>query len=269
MPTTPASLFPASLFLDRLIAFLLPYFTAMTADTAAARAEALETLVSYGARTRAELLCSVQIIVFSFAALETLAEAAKPDLSASMRIRFRGCANNLSRSSQKTEQTLARRLACDAPEATDTQAEPIIDISEADAEQIMRDTQAAVQAYRDRASGTQAAAADRSTSNPEALTPAAPTPAAPTPAAANAPAQTPPSTSRPADAVTHPATGKQPAVSLQMQQPGPVLLKPPGLRPQDSCILLTDKEKNQRLWGAAMMDTLAQMGMPVKPASGS
>lgn len=268
MTTTPASLFPASLFLDRLIAFLLPYFTAMTADTAAARAEALETLVSYGARTRAELLCSVQIIVFSFAALETLAEAAKPDLSASMRIRFRGCANNLSRSSQKTEQTLARRLACDAPEATDTQAEPIIDISEADAEQIMRDTQAAVQAYRDRASGTQAAA-DRSTSNPEALTPAAPTPATSTPAAANAPAQTPPSASRPADAVTHPATGKQPAVSLQMQQPGPILPKPPGLRPQDSCILLTDKEKNQRLWGAAMMDTLAQMGMPVKPASGS
>lgn len=141
----------SSPFLERLIAFLLPYFTGMTADIAAARAEALETLASYGARTRAELLCSAQIIVFSFAALETLAEATNPQLSPSMRLRYRGCANNLNRSSQKTEQTLAKRLTCDVPEATDTQTEAVIDIPDADAEQIMQDTQAAVQAFCDRA----------------------------------------------------------------------------------------------------------------------
>ena len=59
-------------FMERLLRFLIPYFTDGCANIAAARAEALETLAAYGARTRAELLCAVQIIVFSFAALEAL-----------------------------------------------------------------------------------------------------------------------------------------------------------------------------------------------------
>ena len=104
MPILPASPILASAFLERLLAFLVPFFAGFTSDLAAARAEALETLTSYGARTRAELLCAMQIIVFSFAALETMAEAGKPEMSPSMRIRYRGCANNLNRSSQKAEQ---------------------------------------------------------------------------------------------------------------------------------------------------------------------
>ena len=182
-------------FLERLLRFLIPYFSGFGADLAAARADALETLASYGARTRAELLCAVQIIVFSFAALATLAEANTPDMSHSMRIRFRGCANNLSRSSQKTEQTLARRLACDVPQPTNTQASPIDDIPEDVAEEIMQQTQAAVQNYCDRAT------ANRSTK------------------------------------ATQPKSQSQ-------------------------------TDENKRLWGAAMMDTLAQMGMPVKPIAG-
>ena len=139
----------ASPFLERLLRFLIPYFTGVTADIAAARAEALETLASYGARTRAELLCAVQIIVFSFAALDTLAESNMPQMSQSMRIRFRGCANNLNRSTQKTEQTLARRLACDVPDAT--QEDPIDDLPQDVAEEIMQQTQAAIQEYRNQA----------------------------------------------------------------------------------------------------------------------
>jgi hypothetical protein len=139
----------ASPFLERLLRFLIPYFTGITADIAGARVEALEILASYGARTRAELLCAVQIIVFSFAALDTLAESNAAAMSPSMRIRFRGCANNLSRSGQKTEQTLAKRLACDAPGATDIQVDPTDDIPDDVAEAILQQTQATMQEYRD------------------------------------------------------------------------------------------------------------------------
>ena len=183
----------ASPFLERLIAFLIPYFTDVSADLAVARAEALETLAAYGARTRAELLCAVQIIVFSFAALETLAEANTAGMSPSMRLRFRGCANNLNRSSQKTEQTLAKRLVCDGPGATAEQ-DPINDMPEQAAEEILQQTQSQIDTYRNRAAGNR------------------------------------------------PAPGAQP-------------------KPQ------SQEEQNKRLWGAAMMDTLAQMGMPVQPAS--
>ena len=206
-------------FLERLLAFLIPYFTGpsfagITADLAAARAEALETLASYGARTRAELLCAVQIIVFSFAALDTLTQANTPEMSPSMRLRYRGCANNLNRHCQKTEQTLAKRLACDAPEATDIAVEPVIDVSDADVEEIMRQSQAAIQDYCDRA------AAKRTTATPTAATPAV--------------------------GDCNITTGNSPAESNQPPQ--------------------SSEEQNKRLWGAAMMDTLAQMGMPVTPA---
>ena len=207
----------ASVFLERLLRFLIPYFTDVTADIAVARAEALETLAAYGARTRAELLCAVQIIVFSFTAFETLAEANTPGMSPSMRLRFRGCANNLNRSSQKTEQTLAIRLACDAPQASDVKTEPVNDLSEPQAEEILRQTQDQIEASRNRA-GNASASAPRPAQNLQ--------------------------------------TG-----TLPLKQPSPVAL--------NQSVLLTQEEKNKRLWGAAMMDTLAQMGMPVKPIPGT
>jgi hypothetical protein len=148
MPTIQATPLAASAFLERLLRVLIPYFADVTADLDAARAEALETLVSYGARTRAELLCAVQIIVFGFTALDTLVESSAPDLSPSMRLRLRGCANNLSRSGQKTEQTLAKRLACDAPSPTDPQADPINDLSEPQIEEILQYTQAEIEKCR-------------------------------------------------------------------------------------------------------------------------
>ncbi|MDB5400525.1 MAG: hypothetical protein JWQ55_2543, partial [Rhodopila sp.] len=61
--------------MERLIFFLMPYFTAATADLTLARLEVLETLASYGARTRSELLNAVQVIAFSFSTLDTLHEA--------------------------------------------------------------------------------------------------------------------------------------------------------------------------------------------------
>ena len=206
LPTSPFPAIPSTTgaFLERLITFLIPYFLGFGADRAAARSEALETLLSYGARTRAEFICAVQIIVFSFAALDTLAAANMPEMSPSMRLRFRGCANNLNRSSQKTEQTLAKRLAADMPEVTDTTAEPANDLSDADAEDLLQQTQAKITAYRNRASAsrlahtptpashpaTSAAALQPSTLNPSA-SPALASPAPASTPAANAPAQNP------------------------------------------------------------------------------
>ncbi len=192
----------ASPFLERLLRFLMPYFTGVTPDLAAARAEALETLASYGARTRAELLNAAQIIIFGLCALETLGEATSLEMSPSLRLRFRGCANNLNRSGQKTEQTLLKRLACDVP--SPTEQELINDVPEAQAEEILQQTHAAVEAYRNRASAN----------HPSGNHPSG-----------NHPAQTPP---------------------------------PPSASQQD---------RNKQLWGNAMMQTLAQMGMPVQPVS--
>jgi hypothetical protein len=186
MPTPQASpiltsALLASAFLERLLRYLIPYFTDVTQDLAAARAEALETLLSYGARTRAELLAATQAIVFSLAALDALDEAKTLEMSPSLCLRFRGCANNLSRSGQKAEQTLAKRLACDPPIPTDLQADPTNDCSDPEAETILHQTQAEIATQR---------------------------------------ARTTP---------------------------------------------LSRQEQNNRLWGAAMINILAEMGMPVQP----
>jgi hypothetical protein len=188
----------ASAFLQRLLRYLIPYFTDVTQDLELARTEALETLLSYGARTRAELLAAAQAIVFSFAALDALDEAKTLEMSPSLCLRFRGCANNLSRSGQNAERTLARRLACDPPAPTDLQAEPANDLSDPEAEAALQQTMVEID--------TQCAAAT-------ATLPTAATPAA----------------------------------------------QSPQSRP------FTGQEQNNRLWGAAMINVLAEMGMPVQP----
>jgi hypothetical protein len=110
-----------SIFLDRLVCYLMPYFLPMTTTISLARADILETLDSYGARSRAELLTVVQIIAFSLSALDALMGAkADATLSPSLQLRFRGCANNLSRSSHQAEKSFAVRLKCDPPTAANT-----------------------------------------------------------------------------------------------------------------------------------------------------
>ena len=182
----------ASPFFERLLRYLIPYFTGVTPDLQAARAEALETLASYGARTRGELMNVVQVIILGFSTLETLSEATAGEMSPSMRLRFRGCANNLSRNGQKTEQTLMKRLARDVPIPTPLTTEPVADLPEPQVEETLRATQAKIDTTRNRLSGA------RPSHNPQ----------------------------------------------------------PP----------LSQADNNKRLWGSVMMDTLAEMGMPVQPA---
>ncbi|MDR3531892.1 MAG: hypothetical protein P4L90_15260 [Rhodopila sp.] len=151
-PTPPE----ASPFLDRMILFLMPYFLKITPDFDVARAEILETLASYGARTRSEVLNAVQIIAFGFSALDVLAEAKAIEMSPSMKLRYRGCANSLNRSCQQNEKTLAKRLACDLPDAAPA-AEPADDISEAEVQEVLQQTRAKIETYRNRLSGARPA----------------------------------------------------------------------------------------------------------------
>jgi hypothetical protein len=106
----------ASPFLDRMILFLMPYFIPITPDRKLARAEALATLESYGARSRSQVLAAVQVIAFGLSALDLLAEAKATEMSPAMRLRFRACANSLNRSGQQTEKALTKSLACDGPD---------------------------------------------------------------------------------------------------------------------------------------------------------
>jgi hypothetical protein len=161
-PSTALPMPPAlrpGLFMDRLIGFLIPYFLPLTPDLDRARAEIRDTITAYGARTRAEMLNVVQIIAFSFSALDLLAEAKalEQEIPAPQRLRYRSCANGLSRCSQQNERTLARRLACDQPGASQPAAEPADDVPNAEAAAILQQARTAISLCRNRLSGARPA----------------------------------------------------------------------------------------------------------------
>jgi hypothetical protein len=135
----------ASPFVDRMILFLMPYFLFITPDRKLARAEALATLESYGARSRSQVLAAVQVVAFGFSALDLLAEAKATEMSPAMRLRFRACANSLNRSGQQTEKALTKSLACDAPDIAEPAAEEI--------NETLRQVQAHIEATRNSLSG--------------------------------------------------------------------------------------------------------------------
>jgi hypothetical protein len=199
---TPQPASATSLFIERIIRFLLPYFTAISPDLDLARQEIMETLTSYGARTRSEMLNAAQTIALGgFAALDALREASAADMPAPLRLRFLGCANNLNRSCRLNEKALARQQAGDVQVAkptaipvakpaaipvADLAADPVDNLADAETEAVILQAQAAIQARC--------------------------------------------------------ATGRSVAA-------------PPAV---------TDTTKHNRVWGGAMMDALAAMGMPVQ-----
>ena len=128
----PSSVAPAtppqnSLFRERLVVTLLPYFLPITSNYELAQAEIVETLESYGARTRAEMINAARIIALSFAALDLLAEARGDEMPYTLRLRACGYANSLERSCQQEERALAKRLAVDPPPSEQPPIEPLDD----------------------------------------------------------------------------------------------------------------------------------------------
>lgn len=138
----------AGAFLETIIIFLMPYFIMVAADVKEARAEILETLGSYATRTRAEMLQAAQIIALGMTTLDVLADAKSMEMSVSMRIRYRGCANGLNRATLQTEKALDQRLACDPPVADEPMPEPINDL--ADVPAAVEQVQATINQHRSR-----------------------------------------------------------------------------------------------------------------------
>ena len=142
-------------FLERIILFLMQYFLPVCSDPAVARGEILETLASYGGTSRSQVINAARIIAFSFAALETLSKSTEPGLSPSLRLRYKGCANNLNRSCQQNERMLAERLVADAA-VTQAAAEPINDVTDTEVQAAIRHASAEIDTHRDRLSGPRA-----------------------------------------------------------------------------------------------------------------
>jgi hypothetical protein len=136
--------------LDTVIGFLLPYFAAAAADLRSARADVVETLVSYGTRTRAEFLQAAQIIALSMTTLEVLHEARTMEMSQSMRIRHRGNANSLNRAAVRTQKALDHNLTREVaePPRPPAEPEPLDDTTDAQAQAFIDQARAAVEAYR-------------------------------------------------------------------------------------------------------------------------
>jgi hypothetical protein len=162
----PLTALKPSAFLENLIQFLLPFFIGTAVDIDAARAEILETLASYATRTRAEMLIAARIIAFGMSTLDALKEAKAldlADLSPSMKIRCRGCANALNRSTIQNEKALDQRLAHDLPAPTDPAPEPVNDVPDAEVQGTIDHARAAIQAHRNRVAGLRPATAPAST----------------------------------------------------------------------------------------------------------
>jgi hypothetical protein len=122
----------SSAYLETIIAFLLPYFSAAAADIMDARSEIIDTLASYATRTRAEMLQAAHIIALGMTTLDVLAEAKTAEMSVSMRLRHRSCANSLNRSTLQTEKALDLRLGDEVLPAAAPMPEPVSDMPEAE-----------------------------------------------------------------------------------------------------------------------------------------
>jgi hypothetical protein len=141
---------PPNSFLETIIAFLMPYFVAASMDKREARSEILDTLAAYETRTRAEMLQAAHIIAFGMTTLDVLAEAKTAEMSQSMRLRYRSCANSLNRSTLRTEQALDQRLGDEIPAAPVEMPEPIDDMREAEIMAVIQQHKAKIDAQRPR-----------------------------------------------------------------------------------------------------------------------
>ena len=138
-------------FLETIIAFLLPYFSAASRDKHEARSEIIDTLACYETRTRAEMLQAAHIIAFGMTTLDVLAEAKTAEMSQSMRLRYRGCANSLNRSTLQTEKALDQRLGDELPAAPAAMPEPVDDMREAEIMAAIQQYKAKIDTQRPRA----------------------------------------------------------------------------------------------------------------------
>jgi len=166
-PSPTQANFRPSIFLENIVRFLMPYFLPVAPSAAEARADILETLATYGVHTRSAMLSAAQAIAFGFATLETLQEAKDPELTPAMRLRYRSCANTLTRSAEKADRFLDYKRLCNAPGAPTPQAaqtppaEPHNDLSDPDAQAAIAFARDQIAQHRNKAANPKPQAARR------------------------------------------------------------------------------------------------------------
>ena len=107
---------PASPLLTFILAALSSMMAPTLSDLALARLAAQEAIDAYQARARHDLMTIAQIVGFAITALDTLRLSMPDDLSLSMKLRLRGNANGLNRSSRDCTKLLEKaRLSAGVP----------------------------------------------------------------------------------------------------------------------------------------------------------
>jgi hypothetical protein len=114
------------LLLQFVLAMLTPVLATGLPDPAHARHAALQAIEAYHARAPHELVSIAQIVGLALTALDDLRLSMGVDLSLSMKLRLRGNATALSRTSQRTTEALekARKTAAEDQEQWAEWAEP-------------------------------------------------------------------------------------------------------------------------------------------------
>jgi len=136
-------------FLEHLIDFLMPFFLHIAPSIEQARAEILETLASYGPRTRQEFLHAAQIIAFGLSTLDALSEAKITDMPPAALPRL--CQQpqpSLPTERESPGQTADLR----ARRRRRPLSEPVNDISEEEIQQAVRQAKAKIEIIRKRLS---------------------------------------------------------------------------------------------------------------------
>ena len=101
---------PADLLMEFVLSLLVPFLTTGSlTDPALARRAAQETIAAYKAAGQDQLVTIAQLVAFALASLDNLRLSMPQDLSLSMKLKLRGTANALNRSSQRATATLDRQ----------------------------------------------------------------------------------------------------------------------------------------------------------------
>jgi hypothetical protein len=112
---------PSDLLTGFILSILTPFLmTGSITDPDLARRAATETIAAYRSSAQDQLVTIAQIVAFALTALDALRLSLPPDLSLSMKLKLRGNANALNRTSQHAAATLeAQQRDITAPDPTE------------------------------------------------------------------------------------------------------------------------------------------------------
>jgi hypothetical protein len=120
---------PATETNDPLLAFVLSVLTPllMTGDPELADRAAWQAIATHQTTDGGQLIGIAQTVGFALASLDNLRLSAAPDLSLSMKLKLRGNANALHRSTQRSAAALEHQRHADRPEHSEAETEAVLE----------------------------------------------------------------------------------------------------------------------------------------------